>query len=242
MGSTYLKLTNDVLRRINEVELTESNFMSTRGIQSVVKDAVLDSIREINQQKWVWPFNSFENTQSLVVGQSEYTWPAQFKSVDWNSFQIKADGTLNKQNHHLIVMNRDTWYNNYRDFDDNQGSAGYRIPEYVFRSHFNGFGVSPLPDKAYVLEYKYYKEPLILSAFNDVTEIPNQYDNVILWGALYHLNLFRENENGVAIAKTNFDAGIRNMYNLLLENMQEKVMDTRSNFGGNIIRNGNYKL
>jgi hypothetical protein len=40
MASTYLTLVNNVLRDVNEVELTSSNFDNSRGIQTSVKDFV----------------------------------------------------------------------------------------------------------------------------------------------------------------------------------------------------------
>ena len=40
MPSTYISLCNQVLRRLNEVEIAEAEFGSTRGVQSLVKDAV----------------------------------------------------------------------------------------------------------------------------------------------------------------------------------------------------------
>ena len=47
MASTYLALVNNVLRDVNEVELTSSNFGSSRGIQTSVKDFVNRSISDI---------------------------------------------------------------------------------------------------------------------------------------------------------------------------------------------------
>ena len=40
MASSYLVLINNVLRDLNEVELTSSTFSSSRGIQTAVKDYV----------------------------------------------------------------------------------------------------------------------------------------------------------------------------------------------------------
>ena len=44
MATTYLVLSNRVLRELNEVEMTSSNFSSSRGIQTAVKDFVNKSI------------------------------------------------------------------------------------------------------------------------------------------------------------------------------------------------------
>ncbi len=49
MALTFLTLTNSVITRMNEVELTSSNFTSARGVQIQCKNAVNESIRFINQ-------------------------------------------------------------------------------------------------------------------------------------------------------------------------------------------------
>ena len=47
MATTYLILSNRVLRELNEVEMTSSNFSSSRGIQTAVKDLLNKSIHDI---------------------------------------------------------------------------------------------------------------------------------------------------------------------------------------------------
>ena len=40
MATTYLDITNEVLRELNEVILTSANFDAAIGIQAFVKDAI----------------------------------------------------------------------------------------------------------------------------------------------------------------------------------------------------------
>ena len=47
MATTYLTLTNSVLRELNETELTSATFSSSRGIQTAVKDFINKSIHDI---------------------------------------------------------------------------------------------------------------------------------------------------------------------------------------------------
>ena len=44
MATTYLDITNEVLRELNEVVLTSGNFSSATGIQKFVKDSINKSI------------------------------------------------------------------------------------------------------------------------------------------------------------------------------------------------------
>ena len=68
MASTYLVLINNVLRDINEVELTSTTFSSSRGIQTSVKDFVNRSITDIINSELNWPFTRAGGTLDLVSG------------------------------------------------------------------------------------------------------------------------------------------------------------------------------
>lgn len=218
MPSTYIHLVNRVLRRLGDVEIPEADFASVRGIQATAKDAVLDTIRQINTDKTEWPFNAVEHTQVLTVGVEEYAWPANFTSADWASFQIQKDDTLNINNKVLQDISREQWYRYLRDRDYDTGTDGKNIPEFVFPSHGQGWGISPSPNEEYTIKYRYYKNPDDLEAYDDQTTIPNKFDYVILAGALYHMNLYKENPDGIQLMKAAYEDGIRTMVNTLLPN------------------------
>jgi hypothetical protein len=235
-----MDLTNRLLRRVNDVEISEADFPSARGIQAVAKDCVLDTVREINSSRIDWPFNAVEHSQNLIIGVEEYPWPLQFTAADWNSFQLQKDDSLDISYEQLTAISREEWYTNYRDTDYNSGTIGRGVPTFCFPSHGQGWGVSPSPNKAYPIKYRYYKNPADLVNYNDQVTIPDKFDYVILAGALMHMNLFKENPQGVAIAKKNFDDGIRDMVNMFLPN-PIYVYDGRVNFGGgDRSRNGYY--
>jgi len=56
MATTYLGLTNEVLRELNEVVLTSVNFDSATGIQAFIKDAINKSIFDIANEEPQLPF------------------------------------------------------------------------------------------------------------------------------------------------------------------------------------------
>ena len=58
MATTYLEITNEVLRELNEVILTSANFSSAIGIQSFVKDSINTSIFDIANEEPQLPFFS----------------------------------------------------------------------------------------------------------------------------------------------------------------------------------------
>ena len=229
MPSNYLSLCNQVLRRLNEVEIVEGDFLTTTGIQSLVKDAVKSAVSKINQAEFEWPFNAAEQSETLVVGQAEYTWPQYFKVADWNTFQIQADATLGSSFTTLKFIERDEWYRNYRDQDDNSGTTGLTAPRYVFPSHGNGFGVSPSPDKAYALKFRYFLNYSDISNADDVTRIPDSYDIVLIDGAIYYLYIFKDNMEAAQASYAAFEKGIKDLQSLYINNYQS-LRDTRIKF------------
>ena len=58
MATTYLTLTNSVLRELNETELTSGTFSSSRGIQTAVKDfinkGIPNMIFQLILEKQIW--------------------------------------------------------------------------------------------------------------------------------------------------------------------------------------------
>jgi hypothetical protein len=229
MPSTYIDLTNALLRRLNEVEIEVADFADVRGVQALAKDAVRASIAKINAAEFEWPFNSAEHSQSLTVGEEDYSWPNFFKSVEWNSFYIVNDGTNTNTTTSLDFVSRDYYYDRLRNADLDAGNSGLDLPKYVFPSHGNGYGVSPSPNKAYVLRFRYFLNYAELINYDDQTRVPSTYDHVLIAGAMYHMYLFRDNSEMAGIAQQEFMSGIKEMQTLLL-NKYASIEDTRVSY------------
>ena len=118
MAESYLTLTNRVLARLNEVQLTSSNFSSARGIQVQVKNAVNESVRYINQKEFQYPFNHSTKTETLVPGTVRYTIPTTAKTVDYNTFRIVKDSDLGSSGGRLYVLNYNDYINSYITQED----------------------------------------------------------------------------------------------------------------------------
>jgi len=229
MPSTYIDLCNQTLRRLNEVEISETGFGSVRGVQALVKDAVKSAVARINQAEFGWPFNAAEESDTLIQGQTEYSWPQYFKIADWNSFQIQANDSLGAGFKTLKFIEQDEWYSTYRDADYTAGSAGRDIPEFVFPSHGNGYGVSPSPTKAYTLKFRYFMNYTDITNATDVTRIPESYDTVLINGALYHMYLFKDNIESAQLASMAFEKGVKDLQTLYINN-NISIRDTRVSF------------
>ena len=118
MSSSYLILTNNVLGRLNEVQLTASNFDSARGIQTQTKEAVNQSIRFINQKEFAFPFNHATETKTLTAGTVRYSLPTSTKHVDYNTFRLIKDDDLATSGGKLGILQYNDYINNYITQED----------------------------------------------------------------------------------------------------------------------------
>lgn len=232
--STYLELTNELLRKLNEVEITSSTFPSLTGIQAAAKDSIRYSISEIMDAENEWSFNWVTGSQLLTQGQNEYTLPTDCDNADWESFRIRKDDVLNVNTTPLKLISKDYWYQNLRAADEDAGSDGVRMPDSVFMSNYGAvksFGVTPSPERAYTVEFEYYLINAELNLYSDTVRIPDRYKFVIMSGALKHFNLFKDNVEQGAFWQKEFERNISGMRKSLAPR-KDDLRDTRINFGG----------
>tara|TARA_R110002072_G_scaffold108651_1_gene235550 strand:+ start:1039 stop:1977 length:939 start_codon:yes stop_codon:yes gene_type:complete len=118
MAETFLTLTNKVLVKLNEVELTSANFTSSRGIQTQAKNAVNEAIRYINQREFNYPFNHSTNTETLVPGTVRYSIPTTAKTVDYNTFRVVKDADTATIGGRLRKLDYNQYLNSYITQED----------------------------------------------------------------------------------------------------------------------------
>jgi len=56
MATTFLQLTNELLRELNEVALTSSTFANAIGVQQHAKDLINRAYLDIVTEEAKWPF------------------------------------------------------------------------------------------------------------------------------------------------------------------------------------------
>tara|TARA_R100000900_G_scaffold124773_1_gene99283 strand:- start:162 stop:887 length:726 start_codon:yes stop_codon:yes gene_type:complete len=218
--ATYITLVNELLRRLNEVTLDTSGdgFDSVRNVQALAKDAVNSSIRLILQDGQEWPFLKTTYTQTLSVGTRQYAFPADYSSADWDTFYLKKLSSENNSPMPLSVISYEQYIQNVRPSDDTGDQVnGDGPPALVYQTLGTSFGVSPIPDAAYEIEYVYWKFPTDLSAFNDVAIIPDRFKHVLIDGAMMFMMRFRSNEQSAAMHQNNFEDGIKTMRRVLID-------------------------
>lgn len=236
MGTDFLSLTNSVLRHFGEVELTSTNFATAQGFHAVAKDAVRDAIRTIQQTEYEWPFNFQSGTLTLTptatAGHTqEYAYPAgtiSVESIDWESFYLLRDDTLEVDERQVGYIEYDEWLKRYRAKDKNieYTDTSIRLPEKIFRTQNEKFGVTPPPDRAYSLGYNWWGYETDLSAYSDTTTVPSRFDHVIRLGAFARCYQHREDIANYNISNKRFQEGIMKMRELLI-NQFKTMRDNR---------------
>lgn len=220
--ATYVSLVNEVLRRVNEVQLdiAGDGFGDVRNLQALAKDAVNSSVREILQHAQEWPFTLTTYTQTMTAGTGVYDFPADYSKADWDTFYIKRLAAKSNNPERLSVITYNDYLRSYRSQEDITGADGYATPMVVYQTQESKFGVTPVPDDEYEIEYRYWSYPADMTQYNDVCVVPDRFNTVVVDGATMYLMRFRANEQSAALHQQKFELGMDNMRRLLLDSPQ----------------------
>ena len=113
------------------------------------------------------------------------------------------------------------------------------MPFSVYATPDGKFGITPLPDKTYNVEYKYFSFPVsdminFTDVFSSVTKIPDRYKHVIIDGAMMYLMRYRTNNQAAAVHEKAFEDGIEDMRRLLLNQppaiLSKQIVRSRNSF------------
>ena len=255
MATTYLDLSNEVLRELNEVVLTSGSFASATGIQGFVKDAINKSLFDVANAEPQLPFFSagvsgstdpfYGNvTVATVAGQRWYTLKASsssitsdYAAVDWDDFYITTINVSGESAPYtstgLKYLTLTDWKRYYRDAEnaDDANTQSYGEPKYVYKSpDHRKFGLSPIPDKVYNVHFYAFEKPTALSAYDDTIPMPEQYSNVLTARTRYYVHQFKENIQQAAMALDDYRKALRHMKSNLINPQPKYMTDDRRYF------------
>ena len=236
MSETYLNLCNDLLRELNEVTLTSSNFASAIGIQAHIQDSVNRAYLDIVNEEPQWPFlatglsgatdpmygNVYVETVAgqrwylLKSGSSSLT--SDYGAIDWDNFLITTVGVSGESAPYTVRNLRFTTTEEWKDYfrvaqnKDDADTQNYGVPNRVIKSpDLRKFGLSPIPDKVYRIWFYAYDLPTELSASSDQLVFPNTYKPVLLARARYYIHQFKESSQAAAFALEDYKRGLKLM-------------------------------
>lgn len=210
MASSYLVLINNVLRDLNEVELTSSNFATSRGIQTAVKDYVNRAIDDIINSDTEWPFTVAQASITTTAGTRLYTKESSAKTIDYDSFLFLEAADKSEQK--LDYISYSEYLDNFHERDTDPTGNSQALPVYVYTNPEEKIGLSPVPDKStYTIKYFYYTTHTPLSADTDTSIIPQRFENVIIERAKYYAYTLRGETQNAQLAQIQFDKYIKRM-------------------------------
>lgn len=225
-GSTFLVLTNKLLRRLNEVELTDSAFSSAKNVHSAAKDCIVAAISEVNTRESQWPWNVRQGSATVSNGTQMVVFDTPDVTPNWDSFRLFGTPSFP-----LKPVSEEEWYAYHRSIDvDSVANGGRQNPRFVFPTT-GGFGVTPMPEKPYTINYEYYRAPLDLVAYDDTSDIPTVWDYVVINMALKHYYMYKDNTEQASYWSGQAEAGFKIMRNALV-NRPDAVWSNMVNFGG----------
>ena len=230
--ATYINLVNELLRRLNEVAINETDFSAARNVQALAKDAVNSAMREMLQEVQEWPFTLVTYEQTLTAGTSTYAFPSNYSSADWETFYLKK--LVNNTPKRLALITYDTYIDKHRPNEDS--GASNTIPQLVYMTQDSKFGVTPVPDDSYVIEYRYWLYPEDMINATDVCVVPERFKHILLDGAMIYIMRFRSNDQQASMHQQKFDDGIKMMRRLVMD-IKPNVTSTiiQRNFFGSVI-------
>ena len=214
MAYNFLELVNQVNRRLNEVELSSTNFSTATGFYAHAKDAVNSAIRDINQTEHNFPFNHVEQEDIMSTDVMRYDFPQDAKTISMDTFRIQESSTLGVSTKKLKQISYEEYLDKYIHLEYNTDRTS--VPDFVFRTPDFSYGLVPMPNKDYTLIYEYFTFPADLERHDDVPTIPERFAHVIVNGAMFYAYLFRGNTQDSMVAKEKFEEGLKSMRSLLI--------------------------
>jgi len=252
MAETYLNLCNTILRELNEVSLTSTNFASAIGVQAHVKDSINKAYLDIVNEEPQWPFlaaglsgstdpmygnvyiETVAGTRWFLLKSDSSSLTTDYGYIDWDNFLLTTVGVTGETAPHTVKNLRFTTTEEWKDYyrvgqnKDDADAQNYGVPDRVIQSpDLRKVGLSPIPDKVYRIWFYAYNLPTELSAHGDQIVFPNTYKPVLLSRASYYVNQFKENPQSAAFSLEDYKRGLRLMKLNLMESAPGYFKDDR---------------
>lgn len=230
MATTYLEITNLVLRELNEVLLTSASFDAATNIQAFVKESVNRAYSDMHDDDYKWPWlrlgdslgNFFGNTYiETVAGQRWYalkptatTVDDEYSQVNWDEFTATTEGVTGEvapyTYENLQLISLEDWRDRFSKLEQEADTKA--VPKRVIRdvSSFK-FGLSPIPDKVYRVYFYAWNQLTPLVNYNDTLVIPSQYNQVLVARVRYYVWQFKDQMNRSADALQDYKKGLQRM-------------------------------
>ena len=253
MATNYLTLVNEVLRELNEVELSSANFASATLLQAHVKDMVNRAYMDICLHSKKWPFLAAATSQNEFLGNTYVETVAgtrwyllnpsrtdkddDYSHVDWDHFTLTTEGVAGETapytNEQLEIITIEEWRNYWKRYEemDKADSQTYGVPKRVIRNPDNiRFGLSPIPNQVYRIYFYAWSQPTALDLHSDEIVFQDRFVPVLQSRVRYYVWQFKENPQLSAGALNEYQFGISSMRKQLMGEGIKRMHDDRVRF------------
>jgi hypothetical protein len=237
MAYSFLEVTNLTLREVNEVPMTDQAFLNARGLQQFTKESMNRAFYDISNESQKWPWKQVQGTGTADTEVRALTADVQWYDIedsvgdrltmDWNTFLLTDkdlvvnDPLVIPETANLLTeITYDYWIAKYR-VEDFKGKRG--VPKYVIRHPSGKFGVTPIPEDNYWVEYNVQLAAKRFTMPADVIPFPEEFINTLVARCKYYVWLFRENDTQANFALGEYREALASMKRILLSNKTETM-------------------
>lgn len=171
----YLELTNKVLRRINQAEVTDVTALTGHSliISNYINECQIELYNETN-----WYSLYATRDFSTVAGTAEYAVASDYgRTLD----------LIDMTNNRVLV---EDFTRNFDESDPDEDTQG--TPTH-FTIQGSNYRLYPIPAGINSMRDRYFKQPVTLAANTDTSDLPIECENLLIsyasWNTLNYLNL-----------------------------------------------------
>lgn len=219
--STFLELCQLLTVRSGAIGAAPASVTGQTGRQAKCVDWIMNSWVLIQNLHANWAFNRAEFDSTLAVDTTTYSaasfnisarfgeWIGDYDNYRPTTLYDPDIGPADEGSLRLITW--ETWRSYYgRGVHEANRPTDYCLaPDQSLR-------VGVKPNKAYVIRGEYRKSPQILSANDDIPEMPVRFHDVIVWRAVILIAEHDEAPNALQLARTKYGEMISQMERDLL--------------------------
>ena len=134
MAATYLEITNELLRELNEVALTSATFAGAIGVQQHIKDCVNRAYLDIVNEEPQWPFlatatsgstdpfygnvyiETVAGTRWYLLKPASSSLTTDYGYIDWDNFYLTTIGVSGESAPYVSKNLKFTTTEEWKDF------------------------------------------------------------------------------------------------------------------------------
>ena len=196
---------------------TRVNVGTSTGLSDITTESFTDTTGIGNYRKLTFTPGSTTTTVFIAFGNLSAT----ATQVD----DIKC--SRNQTPRALQYLSLDLYKQRFKWKDKQLDDGNQRLPTYVFQDLNDKFGVTPLPNEDYTVEFVYWNVPTDLSANGDSSVIPERWETVLIQRIKYYMYNYRSNPALADRADKKFVEGVAAMRTELINRKDYATASTQ---------------